>query len=167
MRTKYGSADVAPGGTSVTGTIASVIRFAATNVREQHRLLADADKLAKKFRVPEKRLWHIKVKAFADSDQWSNLRLLAESKAKSPIGYKPFARAAIRGKRNADEIQKYIDRIPNSEDKYDLLCEAAMWKKALSEAVKLRDPRRIINVKSLCNSNEIQLLADEMMGKIA
>ena len=65
--------------------MASVIHYAAANQREQHRLLADADKIAKKFRIPEKRVWHIKVKAFADSKQWSNLRLLADSK-KSPIG---------------------------------------------------------------------------------
>jgi hypothetical protein len=167
LRTKYGSVDVAPYSTSVTDTIVSVIRFAAVNRREQHRLLVDADKIAKKFRVPEKRLWHIKVKAFAESEQWTNLRLLAESKTKPPIGYKPFARAAIKGKQGVTDIMRYIDRVVLPEERYDLFCEAVLWKRALEEAAKLKDVRRVANVKSLCNSPEIQLLADEMMGRMA
>ena len=97
---------------------------------------------------------------------------MADSK-KSPIGYKPFARAVIRGKQNVNEIKRYIDRVLAPEERYDLLCEASeagnreLWKSALDEATKLRDPRRIINVKSLCNDGEIQLLADQMLGRIA
>ena len=167
LRTKYGSVDVAPHSTSITDTIVSVIRFAAVNRREQHRLLVDADKIAKKFRVPEKRLWQIKVKAFAESEQWTNMRLLAESKAKPPIGYKPFARAAIKGKLGVTDVMRYIEKVTVPEERYDLFCEASLWKRALEEAAKMRDTRRIANVKSLCNSSEVQLLADEMMGRLA
>jgi vacuolar protein sorting-associated protein 16 len=167
LRTKYGAYEVAPEISSVTATIASVIQFAATNVREQHRLLVDADKIGKKFRIPEKRLWHIKVKAFADSEQWSNLRILADSRTKPPIGYKPFARAVIKGKQSATEILRYIERIQVPEEVYDLYCEAGLWKNALEEATKMKDSRRLLNVKTLCNSTEIQLLADQMMGRLA
>jgi vacuolar protein sorting-associated protein 16 len=166
LRTKYGVYEVAPDSTSVTALMASVIHYAAQNQREQHRLLADADKIAKKFRMPEKRSWHIKIKAFADSNQWSNLRLLADSK-KSPVGYKPFARAVIKGKQSVSEIIRYIDRVTFPEERYDLLCEAEQWKAALEEAAKMKDQRRILNVKSLCSDSEIQLLAEEMMGRIA
>lgn len=62
---------------------------------------------------------------------------------------------------------RYIDRVMAPEEKYDLLCEAELWKPALEEATKLKDPRRILNVKSLCNDSDIQLLADQMMGRIA
>lgn len=166
LRTKYGASEVAPEGSSLAGTIAALIHFASSNVREQHRLLADADKIAKKFRLSDKRLWHIKVKAMADSEQWSNLRLLADSKTKSPIGYKPFARVAIKAKQPASEIVRYIERVTAPEEKYDLLCEAGEWKKALDEAVKMKDGRRIMNVKTLCNSSEIRLLADEMIARL-
>lgn len=166
LRTKYGSFDVAPDSSSVTALMSSVLHYAAANQREQHRLLADADKIAKKFRIPEKRVWHIKVKAFADSKQWSNLRLLADSK-KSPISYKFFALAAIRGKQSSTEIMRYVDRVAVAEEKYDLLCEAEMWKQALDEAFKLRDPRRVLNVKTLCNDSDIQIMADQLMGRIA
>lgn len=167
LRNMYGSAEVAPESSSVTTTIASVLKFAAVQPREQHRLLSDADKLAKKFRVPEKRLWHLKVKAFSESSQWSNLRLLADSRAKPPIGFKPFVRATIRGKQPESEIKRYLERISVPEERCDLYCEAAMWKKALEEAVRLKDGRRIINVKTLCNNAEIQLQADQALGRLA
>lgn len=166
LRTKYGAFEVCPESSSVTATISSVIHYAASNVREQHRLLADADKIGKKFRIPEKRLWHIKVKAFAESEQWSNLRILGDSRAKPPIGYKPFARAVIRGKQPESEVLRYIRRITLPEERYDLFCEAALWKKALDEAFRMRDGRRIVNVKTLCNSNDIQLLAGELMAQL-
>ena len=40
----------------------------------------------------------------------------------------------------------YIDRMTdksNGEARYELFCEAGMWKKALEEAVKLGDGRKI------------------------
>jgi Vps16, C-terminal region len=117
--------------------------------------------------VTEKRLWQIKVKAFADSDQWSNLRILGDSRSKPPIGYKPFARAAINGKQSSAEILRYIERVTVPEERYDLFCEASQWKKALEEAAKMKDARRIINVKSLCNSSELALQADQILGRLA
>lgn len=167
IRTKYGAAEVAPETTSVAETIASVLRYATINEREQHRLLTDADKIAKKFRVPEKILWHTKVRAFSETKQWKNLRNLSESRTKSPIGFKPFARAAIKGGQPSIEVLRYIDRVNIPEERFSLYCEAGMWKRALDEAAKLRDGRRIIDVKSRCNNPELQLLADQMLAKLA
>jgi hypothetical protein len=42
-----------------------------------------------------------------------------------------------------------------------LFCEAGMWRKAVDEAVKLGDGRRIAHVRSVCNSIEIQNLCDK------
>jgi vacuolar protein sorting-associated protein 16 len=145
-----------------------VLQFARTpnGSREQHRLLHDAEKLSKKFRLSEKRFWHVRVNAFAESDQWSNLRTMVESR-RPPIGYKPFARAAIRANRPQSEILRYIDPVNVPEERYDLLCEASMWKEALSIAEGLRDARRVQNVKSLCNDPSLQLQADTIMGRLA
>lgn len=167
IRTKYGSSEVVPPTTSVTATLVSVLNYAATHVREQHRLLGDADKIAKKFRIPDRRLWHIKVKAFSESGQWSNLKILADSRSKSPIGFSPFARAAIRGNQPPSEILKYIERIPAPEERCDLLTDAGMWKRALEEAVRSRDLQRIQNIKSNCNSPELQMQADQALEKLA
>ena len=154
--------------TSVTATIAAVLKYASTmeGMREQHRLLQDADKLARRFRIPDKRFWHIKVKALADSDQWSNLKTLADSR-KSPIGYAPFARAAIRGQQPEIEIKYYLRKVTVPEERYDLLCEAGLWKEALDVATELKDARRLLNIKSLCNSDAIQLQVDQRLGSLA
>jgi len=145
----------------------SLIKYAAANKREAHRLLADVDKLGKKFRVPERRLWHIKVKAFAENGEWANLRSLGESKTKSPIGFRPFARAAIKGKLGVAEVTRYIEKVTVPEERYDLFCEAELWKRALDEAVKMRDAQRVANVRSLCNSEEeVQELCNKALSRL-
>lgn len=66
--------------------------------------------------VPEKRFWHIKIKALAASGQWEALRQFAAEK-KSPVGYKPFAQACIQYKQPATSTKAYIDRITQMEDR--------------------------------------------------
>ena len=166
LRKGYDSPDVAPDSTSVTSTIFSVVRYAGQRPREAHRLFADAERLAKKFRVSEKRLWHVKVRAFAESGQWANLRNLSDSRAKPPIGFKPFALAAIKGQQGVGEVMRYIDRIASTEDRYDLFCEAGLWKRALEEATKLQDGRRIMHVRSSSTSQEVQQLCNELVGRM-
>lgn len=165
LRNNYNAYDVAPESSSITNTISSVIRYAGIKPREAHKLFADAERLAKRFKVPEKRLWHIKVRAFSQSGQWANLRNLADSRQKNPIGLKPFALAAIAGNQPLAEIMRYIERVP-VDDRYDLLCEAKMWKKALEEAVAARDINRIMHVRGLCNSLDIQQLCDSAANSI-
>lgn len=167
LRTKYSSVEVAPESSSVVATIASVLHFAAVNEREKHRLLTDADKIAKKFRVPEKLLWHTKVKAYAETKQWGQLRLLADSRAKPPIGFKPFARAAIKGSQSSSEKMRYIERVSDPEQRFSLFCEASMWKRALEEAFKMKDEHRILSVKASCNTLEYQLMADQLLARLA
>lgn len=167
LRTKYGAAEVAPESSSVISTIASILRYAAINEREANRLLTDAEKVAKKFRVPDKMHWHTKVRAFAETGQWNNLRKLADSKTKPPSGFKPFAQAAIQGDRSSSEVLKYIERVAAPEERFSLFCEAGIWQRALEEAVKLKDERRIIDVKSRCGSPELQMKADQMLARLA
>jgi hypothetical protein len=144
-----------------------VLHFAAVNEREKHRLLTDADKIAKKFRVPEKLVWHTKVKAYAETKQWGQLRLLADSRAKPPIGFKPFARAAIKGSDSSSEKMRYIERVSDPEQRFSLFCEASMWKRALEEAFKMKDEHRILSVKASCNTPEYQLMADQLLARLA
>jgi hypothetical protein len=166
LRTKYSAPEVAPESSSVVATISSMLHYAGKNERDKNRLLNDADKVAKKFRVPEKMLWHIKVKAFSETKQWKNLILLSNSRTKSPIGYKPFARVAIKGRQPAKDILRYIERITDPEERFSLYGEAGMWRRALEEAVKMKDGRRIDDVKARCNNPDIQLAADQMLGRL-
>merc|ERR1711937_413398 len=109
----------------------------------------------------------MKVKALAESKQWPHLRKLGDSKTKSPIGFKPFAMAAIKGNQSEPEIMRYIDRVTVSEERYDLFCEGKLWKRALEEALKLKDPHRVANVKSSSNSIEIDRMANEMLNRLS
>jgi len=166
LRTKYGAQEVAPESSSVIATISSMLHYASESERDKNRLLNDADKVAKKFRVPEKMLWSTKVKAFSETKQWKLLLLLANSRTKSPIGYKPFARAAIKGHQPAKDILRYIERITDPEERFSLYGEAGMWRRALEEAVKMKDGRRVMDVKERCNDPEIRVAADQMLGRL-
>ena len=120
--------------------------FAASRPREAHRILNEAEKLARKFRVPHKRFWHLRVRAYAASGQWASLRTLADSRTKPPIALKHFALAAIKGQQTVGEIMRYIDKVNDPEERYDLFCEAKLWKRAVEEATKLGDSMRIMHV---------------------
>lgn len=164
LRRSYGSMEVAPPSSTVTSTIMSILKYAAVDPRSAHRLNADADRIAKKYKVPEKRMWHVKVRALSESGQWPVLRNYADSRAKPPIGIKPFAIAAIKGRQSSVEITYYIDRMTDksdAEDRYDLFSEAGMWKKALEEAVRMGDGRKIAHVRSMTNNPDIIRLCDK------
>lgn len=168
LRLAYGSNEVAPPSSSVTSTIISILKYGAVDQRSAHKLNADAERIAKKFKVPDKRLWHVKVRAFSESGQWAVLRNFCDSRAKPPIGMKPFALAAIKWKQGEAEIMHYVSRMhdkTDADDRYDLLCEARLWKKALEEAVKQGDGRKIANVRSLCNNPDVQRLCDKYISR--
>jgi len=152
IRRAFGSMEVAPPSSSVTSTIVSILKYAAVDPRSAHRLRTEADRIGRKYKIPEKRLWHLKVRALSESSQWPALRNLCDSRAKPPIGIKPFAQAVIKGRQGQVEIMHYIGLMTSdtdAEDRYDLYCEALMWSKAYDEAVRLGDPRKIAHVKSM------------------
>jgi len=130
------------------------------------KIFQEGDRLARKFNVPDKRLWNIKIKSLADSEQWAQLRILSETKEKKTIGFKPFALAAIKGKQPISEINRYIERVNTPEDRYDLFCEAKLWKRALDEAQKLKDPNKVMSVSSMCNSPEIRQTCDDIFAQM-
>jgi len=166
LRSTYESDLVAPESSSVTLTLESILAYASVVPRQMHKLFNEADKLAKRFRVPEKRLWHIKVNAFGKSSQWTNLRVLADSRAKSPIGFKPFAMAVIKGRQPVSDIMRYVERVVEPEDRYYLFCEAKLWLRAVEEAVALRDGSRIIHVRSICGNPDVEATCDGVLNKM-
>lgn len=155
--------DLAVKNASVSTTIYNILCYAGMKPRESPKLHAEADRLAKKFKVTDKRLWHLKVQAFGESEQWSALWSLAESKTKPPIGFKYFALEGIKHRQSEETIMKYIDRITESEERYELLCEGKFWKRAVDEAMKLGDKRKLIHIRSVCGSPVIQQLCDELL----
>jgi Vps16, C-terminal region./Vps16, N-terminal region. len=166
LRRAFGP-DVTTKTSSVTDTIFNVLCYAAVKLRDSNKLIAESEKLAKKFKVPEKRLWHTKIRAFAATDQWKNMRQLAESRTKIPISFKYFALEAIKHKQDVSEVLWYIQRVTDGEERYDLFCEAKLWKRALDEAKRLEDTHRVMHIKSVCNSTEIQQMCDNFLHSYA
>ena len=60
LRRQYGTINVAPPSSSIISTITSILQYAATDPRSSHKLYADADRLARKYKVSEKRLRYVK-----------------------------------------------------------------------------------------------------------
>jgi len=151
---------------SVISTLHGIYSYAAHNPRNAQRVLAEGDKFVRKFKISEKRMWHVKIKAFATSHQWSNLRALADSRTKPPVGFMHFALAAVHGKQGVGEILHYVEKMTNGDERYDVFCEAALWKWALDEARKLEDSRRkIMYVRSRCNDLEVRQLCEDLLNK--
>lgn len=64
-----------------------------------------AEQLARDFRIPDKRLWWLKLTALADLEDWEELEKFSKSK-KSPIGYLPFVEICMK-QHNKYEAKKY------------------------------------------------------------
>ena len=123
-------------------------------------------KLTKKFKLQEKQLWHVRVQVYCRHGSWMALGKLAAER-KSPIGYKPFAIGCIRHKLPALETEKYIDKVVEPEDRYDLYLEVALWKKAADTAAKLKDGARLQEVARLCGKDpQITTYVSELLSKL-
>ncbi|CAM9293597.1 unnamed protein product [Phaeothamnion confervicola] len=137
---------------SLADTLYHVVSVAATRdapaTATAAALMPEAARLQRKFRVPDKRFWNIKVRALAAAGQWEQLRRFAAEK-KSPVGYGPFARACIAHHQPAEDTEQYIDKIPAAEERYELYLEIRSWEKAAEAALKLKDPRRMAEVRKL------------------
>ena len=115
--------------------------------------------LAKKFKLPEKCYYRIKIAAYAKSRQWEALYDFSKEKKTPPGGFKPFAIAchAAGEKRAAEE---YVSRISGPDEKFETFVYMDNWKAALDVAFKQKDPEKLTTVRNQCNSPDIQKLVD-------
>lgn len=113
-------------------------------------------KIMKRFKVSEKSLWYMKIHCMSSMGEWILLNKFANEK-KSPVGYKPFAAACIKYSRSQNETEKYVEKVSDPEEKFDLYIELKLWRKAMEVATKLRDPYRLQNVARLCPELERQI----------
>jgi hypothetical protein len=93
------------------------------------------------------------------------LTQLANS-VKSPVGYKPFAAAAIRHRQPPAEIEKFIDKCTSAEEKFDLFMEISQWRKAFESAKSLRDPARVTEVLARCRDAALERQCQELLAKL-
>lgn len=81
-------------GKTVMETIEILVLLGLDDAGEARWTDTEVNRLVKKFKVSEKSLWYTKIRCYSSRGQWDLLLRLAQEK-KSPVGYKPFARACI------------------------------------------------------------------------
>ena len=142
--------------TSVSDTIHNLVCLAADNPA----CLRSAANIQKKFKVPDKRFCHLKVRAMAETGQWEALAALSGER-KPPSGFRPFAEAAFKHG-NVAEAQKYIARMKEADDRFECLVHMKMWKPAAELAFKLKDTDKLESVMSQCSDAELKSRIQEM-----
>nr|CAG4643732.1 EOG090X01BU [Lepidurus arcticus] len=110
----------------------------------------EAEEVARKFKVPERRWWWIKVLTLSELGDWVELDKLAKSK-KSPIGYEPFVDACLEHS-NRSEAVKYLVRV-SEELKVKYYVKAGLFEQAAKLALDHRDDEALLYVQSKCASD--------------
>eukprot|EP00069_Balaena_mysticetus_P012496 bmy_07660T0 len=106
-----------------------------------------AEQLARDFRIPDKRLWWLKLTALADLEDWEELEKFSKSK-KSPIGYLPFVEICMK-QHNKYEAKKYASRV-GPEQKVKALLLVGDVAQAADVAIEHRNEAEMSLVFSHC-----------------
>jgi len=110
---------------SLSETLYNLIALGSTQHSHATALLLDANRIQKRFKVPDRRFSHIKVKALAASGQWHALRIFASEK-KSTIGYSPFVRVCVQHGQPVSEVEYYMSRVATVEERSSLHAELGL-----------------------------------------
>lgn len=106
---------------SLSETVYNLIVLCSTQQKRAPDLLSDANRLRRRFKIPDRRFSYLKLTALAASGQWQALRVF--SAEKSAIGYAPFARVCIEYGQPASEIEYYMNRITLDNERHSLRAE--------------------------------------------
>ena len=151
--------------TSVSDTIYNLVCLATDN----QGYLKSALSIQKKFKVPEKRYYHLKVKAMAETGQWKHLHEFSQEK-KPPIGFRPFAEACLRQKQ-LQEAERYITKISKDEERYKIYASVApawpsMWQKAIEIAAKMKDQKKLVEIHQQTRDPSVKARVEELLEQM-
>uniref|UniRef100_A0A8C8ZY09 Vacuolar protein sorting-associated protein 16 homolog n=1 Tax=Prolemur simus TaxID=1328070 RepID=A0A8C8ZY09_PROSS len=118
-----------------------------------------AEQLARDFRIPDKRLWWLKLTALADLEDWEELEKFSKSK-KSPIGYLPFVEICMK-QHNKYEAKKYASRV-GPEQKVKALLLVGDVAQAADVAIEHRNEAELSLVLSHCTGATDGATADKI-----
>uniref|UniRef100_A0A4W2CQC2 Vacuolar protein sorting-associated protein 16 homolog n=1 Tax=Bos indicus x Bos taurus TaxID=30522 RepID=A0A4W2CQC2_BOBOX len=118
-----------------------------------------AEQLARDFRIPDKRLWWLKLTALADLEDWEELEKFSKSK-KSPIGYLPFVEICMK-QHNKYEAKKYASRV-GPEQKVKALLLVGDVAQAADVAIEHRNEAEMSLVLSHCTGSTDGATADKI-----
>uniref|UniRef100_A0A8C6AKC2 Vacuolar protein sorting-associated protein 16 homolog n=1 Tax=Monodon monoceros TaxID=40151 RepID=A0A8C6AKC2_MONMO len=118
-----------------------------------------AEQLARDFRIPDKRLWWLKLTALADLEDWEEIEKFSKSK-KSPIGYLPFVEICMK-QHNKYEAKKYASRV-GPEQKVKALLLVGDVAQAADVAIEHRNEAEMSLVLSHCTGATDGATADKI-----
>jgi hypothetical protein len=152
-------------GLSVNQTLAKIAELLVEFPQDAYVWEKESTKVIKKFKVAEKTWWHIKIAAFGRLGAWGHLSKLSSEK-KSPVGYAPFARVCIKHGQPLQETERYIEKIADMEEKFDLFVDTKDWRKAADCARNLRDGERLTAVYNQCRDPTLQRQVKDLLTKL-
>ncbi|RLN48595.1 hypothetical protein BBJ29_008542 [Phytophthora kernoviae] len=141
-------------------SISETMKLLLRDSKYEPKLLPLVAAFAKKFKVPDKRFYRVKIKALAQTRQWDALHKFSMEKKNPPCGFKAFAVACLE-EGEKQQAENYTARITSVDEKFETLIHLDMYSDALQLSIKLKDPEKLTNVRNLCNDENIQNQADK------
>lgn len=80
---------------TISETMEELVLLSISDPMESRWTEQELQKIVKRFKVSDKMVWYLKIRLYSENGAWDQLKQLAQEK-KSPVGYKPFARACIK-----------------------------------------------------------------------
>ncbi len=81
--------------------------------------LKSAQEFSKKFKIPDKHFWIIRLNCFVAKGDWGGIENMAAEKKKPPIPWKCFADACIQNGRS-DLAGGFIRRVPDVREQINM-----------------------------------------------
>jgi hypothetical protein len=126
-------------GLSVNETVFRLLRSGYT---------ARAKKLSSDFKVPEKTVWWIRLRALVAKRDWAELEQISSTR-KSPIGWEPFFNTILAAG-NPKLASIFIPKgSGTSKDKIEMWVKCGMLKQAAEEAVKAKDMKSLEDLRGM------------------
>lgn len=124
--------------------------------------------LIKKFKVTDRKIYHIKCRVLTQQDRFDDLFKFAQER-KSPIGYYPFFKYCLKQKRKKEAAVyvRMISGIPY-EKRIEMYLRCESYNDAINLASKEKDIPSLKNIYKTIPPNQPQLktLVNEAMSKL-
>nr|CCA23589.1 vacuolar protein sortingassociated protein putative [Albugo laibachii Nc14] len=141
-------------------SVSATLKLLVKDSKHEAKLLNVASQFAKKFKIPEKRMYRVKIQALAETRQWDALQKFSQERKTPPCGFKAFAVVCLaQGDKN--QAEAYTARITAVDEKFETLIHLEMYQDALQVAIKQKDPEKLTNVRNLCGDPAICQQADQ------
>ena len=141
-------------------SLMETISFLCRSSKRHAALLTRVQELSKLFKLSEKRLYHCKIQAFAQSSQWKALQQLSNEKRIPPCGFKVFALTCFDHQQR-QLAEEYAARITANEEKFDTFLYMECYQEALEVAMKLKDPNKLSAVRNQSSDPMVHKHVDE------